>query len=228
MIYDIANDNSRTPLHDGTDGGDHETVDLLRIVAEGRGVLANDVLIFVKELDVLAEDGTERERAQLIGKHHRRKTARKVDIHTPYPSWSSHRPRPKGGSQCFSFFRLTRELLGSVFEGSHSEGTCCVGRALWRLSLPLFSRLYMHGGKRSRRLLRRLSHACAIRRIRDRPPCPYLILFAPLLCLCYTPARNSLHEHVQDQKYGLGIGNRSPNAIIAFVDQHGKQMYRLG
>lgn len=34
VTYEVANDDSRTPLHDGTDGGNCETVDLLRIVVE--------------------------------------------------------------------------------------------------------------------------------------------------------------------------------------------------
>lgn len=35
-------------------------------------------------------------------------------------------------------------------------------------------------------------------------------------------------KRVYDQRYGVGKDVRSPYAITAFVNQHGKQMYRLG
>ena len=52
-------------MHDGAEGDTRESVDLLRVIAERRSELTGIVLVFVKELDVQAEDRAERERAQL-------------------------------------------------------------------------------------------------------------------------------------------------------------------
>ena len=41
------------------------------------------------------------------------------------------------------------------------------------------------------------------------------------------PAARELKRHF-DQRYGVGPSVRSPYAITAFVNQHGKQMYRVG
>ena len=60
---DGANDERRDTLNDRAKGDARETVDLLRVVAERGGELAGVVLFLVEELDVLAEDGAEGERA---------------------------------------------------------------------------------------------------------------------------------------------------------------------
>ena len=62
---DGADGERRDTLHDRAERDASEAVDLLRVVAERRRELAGVVLVLVEELDVLAEDRAEGERAQL-------------------------------------------------------------------------------------------------------------------------------------------------------------------
>ena len=62
-----AHNNRRHALDDRTQGDTSETVDLLRVVAQVRHQATRAVALLVEELDVLAEDALERERAEAGG-----------------------------------------------------------------------------------------------------------------------------------------------------------------